>query len=94
MEGVRELEAFAAVIFSSHSELQGFVETGAQDDSVTGADNGKLGDADNRTPSAAKRGTGAATVVEKAGEVMEGAWGVWEGVWRTVTGRGGESITG
>ena len=96
LESVRELDAFAAVVYSSNFEFEAL---GNGD----GGDGGESGGQGVMLES--KTGEGAAGVVEGGGaEVLEVdgegravkglTGGVFENVWGRVRGRGAEPITG
>lgn len=94
MEGVRELEAFAAVVYSSHFEIEadesGKVEV--RDEEVSSKEDVE------RTSVA---GGGAKVVADVAESAVAGgkgvvasAWGLFDSVWGRVVGGGERAITG
>lgn len=101
MEGVREVEAFAAVVYSSAFELEYPPDSipvagGLPADTEKGEEN------ENENQREGMAGTGAVVQDEKSGSaevqveaedrgggVVDKAWGGFESVWGKVTGRGG-----
>jgi peroxin-3 len=85
MEEVKELEAFAAVVYSSHFELQGM---GGRD----------VGSGSGATVAGEGSGSTLAEVLEAekaAGEELPEAgksWGIWESVWGRTDGEAAKSI--
>lgn len=88
MEGVRELEAFAAVIYSSNFE---FEAEGSDEVHYRGdkSDEEKV----NETTEQVMEG-GVAKVVEQGEGVVEATKGLFEGVWGRITGRNQGPMTG
>jgi peroxin-3 len=87
MEGVRELEAFAAVIFSSHSGVR------------QAAQGGVAVPADIATePEGAEAAEAQKAVAEErdgAGDGLGDSWGIWDSIWGKVTGaREGDGLPG
>lgn len=101
MEGVSELEGFAAVVYSSNFEF----EAGCQ--ASVSPDNAPAGYGDEANPREpnleemsiveadeallVEKGNG---IVDKATGVVDAAWAGFESIWGNVTGRGGSPLTG
>ena len=93
MEGVSELEAFAAVIYSSNFEIEGSAEVvresgdgDAANAAVGGSPSLEEMSAEEAEESLrASRGTG---IVGRATGIVDAAWGGFEGIWERVAGGG------
>ena len=88
LESVSDLEAFAAVIYSSNLELEAsaYDATPPQGDQPGGDPGGEL-----EEPIATEPGNG---IVEKAAGVIDAAWGGFESIWGKVMGGGEDTMTG
>ena len=101
MEGVSELEGFAAVVYSSNFEFEaGFQASVSPDTAASGTEDeviargpGLENMSGNEAEEAVRveKGTG---VLDRATGVVDAAWGGFESVWGKVIGRGGQSLTG
>ena len=104
IEAVGELEAFAAVIYSSNFEFEAGFETSNASESTAPRSR-------DETPEGGKEGKGLAGmstvevedvprvgkgggIMDRATEVVDAAWGGFESVWGKVTGSGESAITG
>ena len=104
MEGVRELEAFAAVVYSSHFQVEGIVGATSVEEAPVGG--GVIEEKVKAGVEKVREGVDdvvgvTAEVSSKVGGAVGGVfgatWGIWESVWGKVTGgggEGGEAITG
>ncbi|MCJ1394689.1 peroxin [Xylographa bjoerkii] len=88
MEGVRELEAFAAVVYSSHFEVEGTV----RDDGIKIEEETRK-EEERAVEEVAKVENDASAKGTVSG-VVGATWGLWESVWGRVVGGGEAAITG
>jgi hypothetical protein len=94
MEGVRELEAFAAVVYSSHFEIEAD-ESGKvdlRDEKMSSREDVETaGVAEGRT----KRAVDVAESAVAGGKgIVASTWGLFDSVWGRVVGGGEGPITG
>ena len=101
MEGVKELEAFAAVIYSSNFEFEAGVGAGVTPDSSAshspdeeGQGSKTLENMSGVEAEEAVRVEKGGGIVDRATGVVDAAWGGFESVWGKVSGRGEDAITG
>ncbi len=104
IEAVSELEAFAAVVYSSNFDLEAVFETGTTPDSTTSGSRDEVPGGENSRKGLAGMSTVEAedvVRVEKGGGIMDRAtgivdatWGGFESVWGKVTGAGESTMTG
>lgn len=104
IEAVSELEAFAAVIYSSNFECDAGFETGNTPDSTASgsrdeiAEGGKDGNglggmSTSETEDVVRVGKGGG-IMDRATGVVDAAWGGFESVWGKVTGSGESAMAG
>ena len=104
IDAVSELEAFAAVIYSSNFELEaGFDTTITPDSPVSGSGGDIAGDCKDENGLATvstvegkddvRVGKGGG-VIDQATRVLDAAWGGFESVWGKVVGSGEPAMTG
>jgi peroxin-3 len=95
MEGVREMEAFAAVVYCSHFEVELGAVNGSE--ALGRGEGGESGDraveVDMR-PEEVVPEDAAEKVVAGGKGIIGATWSVMEGVWGRVFGGGGGAITG
>jgi peroxin-3 len=87
MEDVRELEAFAAVVYSSHFELEGILRgerEGERDESVVPPSRAA---AEAAARAAAVASSAGAEAEEKGKGIVGSTWGMFESVWGRVSGK-------
>lgn len=98
MEGVSELEGFAAVVYSSNFEFEAGFQASVSPDTTSGdeatsrertPENASVAEADEALRM--EKGSG---IIDKATGFVDAAWGGFEGVWGKVRGRGGDPLTG
>ena len=88
MEGVGELDAFAAVVYSSNFEIEG---QDIQDELLAGSVDGSrtLEQMSVEEAEASLRASRGAGIVDRASSVVDAAWVGFENVWTKVVGGGG-----
>ena len=88
MEGVRQVEAFAAVVYSSHFEVEGTIrdEGPKIEEEIRREDERAAEEVSKVENEAAATGTVSGAV--------SATWGVWNSVWGRVAGGGEAAITG
>ncbi len=99
MEGVGELEAFAAVVYSSNFEIE---DAGADEarEAQDGPEDGDGGDSRTLEQMSVEeaeeslRVSRGAGIVDRASSVVDAAWGGFESVWTRVVGGSGGPIVG
>ena len=102
MEGVRELEAFAAVVYSSNFAVEGVMAADVGGEGVTEGGKARMVDVPQEGVAEGDlvdQGEGKFERVEGPQEGIMGAvaaktWGVWESVWGRVVGASGDGIVG
>lgn len=101
MEGVSELEGFAAVVYSSNFEFEAGFQASVSPDTIALGSGDEANPKEQRLEEMSGAEAEEASRVEKGSGIMDKAIGVvdavWEGfesVWGKVTGRGGDSLTG
>ncbi|CAD6590575.1 MAG: peroxin [Alectoria sarmentosa] len=104
MEAVSELDAFAAVVYSSNFEFEAGVETnitpdstvfGGRDEIAGGGKDGKsLGSRSTAEVEDVVRVGIGGGIIDRANGAVDAAWGGFESVWGKVTGSGESAMTG
>ena len=100
IESVSELEAFAAVVYSSNFDLEAEFDTSISTDSpVSGGRDDVAGDGKDENGLASMSTVEVQDdvrggIVDKATGVFEAAWGGFESVWGKVVGSGESTMTG
>ena len=101
MESVSELEGFAAVVYSSNFEFESGFEASVSPDTTasgSGADAIPMGksleDLSSDEAEEAVRLEKGGGIIDRATGVVDTAWGEFESVWGSITGRGGDTMTG
>lgn len=104
IEAVSELEAFAAVVYSSNFEFEAGFETGitpkstasgSKDEIAEGGQDGNgLGSMSTAETEDVLRVVKGEGIMDRATGVVDAAWGGFESVWGKVTGSGESATTG
>ena len=101
IEAVSELEAFAAIVYSSNFEIESRSEniitpnptaSGRNDEIAGGGKDGKKEKAAEMEDVAAFEGRGG--IMDSATGIVDAAWGGFESVWNKVTGSGESAMRG
>lgn len=101
IEGIKELEAFAAVVYSSNFELEAGLEVGGTpqpgdmsgEDATSGKEKGfeAISGLGAEEDVRVEKGVG---IIGRATGVFDAAWGRYESAWEKATGTGGNAMTG
>ena len=88
MEGASQVEAFAAVVYSSHFEVEGT----ARDDGVKIEE--EIRREDERAAEETEKVDDETAASSTVSGVVGATWGIWNSVWGRVVGAGEAAITG